>query len=391
MQSLIEFFEKETNKKINMFKYNNEKITSNQNLIEFNNTTYVIEFLKDSILNHVNGHCYLFNQQNLDFDSLKNILNNLYEDVQIYNYNNYLLLVSDDILDIDCSTPTIIESETYSKTYIIYLEKITNIDNLDFKINITNELIDIIINDSNTSKFITLNDLIMYKVTSIASNNKQISSLIKYDIIKNIDKNLLTTGINFIENDLNISKTSNMLFLHRNTLIYRLEKIKEYLSNANSKIPDYNLHFCENQAADSVISHYAALAKRENIPFQAKADLPAHISIDQIDMCLVLSNLLENALEASLKAKSSNRRIHAEVYLHHKHLLLIQVENTFEGKIQEKNHIFQSSKRIGNGVGIQSVRHIAEKSGGDSSFTYENGVFTAKIMLRIQKTAVSRP
>ena len=170
-----------------------------------------------------------------------------------------------------------------------------------------------------------------------------------------------------------------------------LEKIKEYLSNANSKIPDYDLHFCENQAADSVISHYAALAKRENIPFQAKADLPAHISIDQIDMCLVLSNLLENALEASLKAKPFNRRIHAEVYLHHKHLLLIQVENTFEGKIQEKNHIFQSSKRPGNGVGIQSVRHIAEKNGGDSSFTYENGVFTAKIMLRIQKTAVSHP
>ena len=115
------------------------------------------------------------------------------------------------------------------------------------------------------------------------------------------------------------------------------------------------------------------------------------ISIDQIDMCLVLSNLLENALEASLKAKPFNRRIHAEVYLHHKHLLLIQVENTFEGKIQEKNHIFQSSKRPGNGVGIQSVRHIAEKNGGDSSFTYENGVFTAKIMLRIQKTAVSHP
>ena len=170
-----------------------------------------------------------------------------------------------------------------------------------------------------------------------------------------------------------------------------LEKIKEYLSNANSKIPDYDLHFCENQAADSVISHYAALAKRENIPFQANAALPAHISIDQIDMCLVLSNLLENALEASLKAKPFNRRIHAEVYLHHKHLLLIQVENTFEGKIQEKNHIFQSSKRPGNGVGIQSVRHIAEKNGGDSSFTYENGVFTAKIMLRIQKTAVSHP
>ncbi|MPM74597.1 hypothetical protein SDC9_121585 [bioreactor metagenome] len=44
-----------------------------------------------------------------------------------------------------------------------------------------------------------------------------------------MDKNLLHTGISFIENDLNISKTSSYLFLHRNTLIYRLEKIKEIL------------------------------------------------------------------------------------------------------------------------------------------------------------------
>ena len=145
-------------------------------------------------------------------------------------YKNYLLLVSDDILDINNSTPTIIESETYSKTHIIYLEKINNIDNLNFKINIINELIDIIINDNDTNKFITLNDLIIYKITSIISNNQQISSLIKFDIIKNMDKSLLSTGINFIENDLNISKTSNILFLHRNTLIYRLEKIKEYLN-----------------------------------------------------------------------------------------------------------------------------------------------------------------
>ena len=49
------------------------------------------------------------------------------------------------------------------------------------------------------------------------------------------------------------------------------------------------------------------------------------------------------------------------------------------------------NKETGILVGIQSVRHIAEKNGGDSSFTYENGVFTAKIMLRIQKTAVSHP
>ena len=138
-------------------------------------------------------------------------------------------MVSDNILDINCTTPIIIESETYSKTHIIYLDKITSIDELDFKSNLVDELINIIIKD-NISKFITLNDLIIYRLAQITSNDKQLSSLIKIDTIKNMDENLLTTGINFIENGLNISKTSNVLFLHRNTLTYRLEKIKEQLN-----------------------------------------------------------------------------------------------------------------------------------------------------------------
>ena len=100
-------------------------------------------------------------------------------------------------------------------------------------------------------------------------------------------------------------------------------------------------------------------------------------------MCLVLSNLLENALEASLRTPSSKRNIQIMAYLHSPHLLLIQVTNSFNGVIHEKNHVFQSSKRHGNGVGIQSVRRIAEKNGGASTFTYEDGIFSAKIMLRI--------
>ena len=100
-------------------------------------------------------------------------------------------------------------------------------------------------------------------------------------------------------------------------------------------------------------------------------------------MCLVLSNLLENALEASLKTSAAKRSINISAYLHSPHLLLIQVTNPFDGEIHEKNHVFQSSKRHGNGVGIQSVRRIAEKNGGASTFTYDSNVFSAQIMLRI--------
>ena len=161
-----------------------------------------------------------------------------------------------------------------------------------------------------------------------------------------------------------------------------LEKIKAYLSGAVSRIPSLELHFCENRAADSVVGYYCALAKREQIPFSVQIDLPECLPVDEINLCLVLSNLLENALEASLRTAPARRRIKLTAYLHGNSLALIQVENTYDGVIREKGGIFQSSKRKGDGVGLQSVRHIAEKSGGVSTVTYQDGVFRARVMLR---------
>ena len=161
-----------------------------------------------------------------------------------------------------------------------------------------------------------------------------------------------------------------------------LEKIKAYLSGAVSRIPSLEMHFCENRAADSVVGYYCALAKRENIPYSVQIDLPECLPVDEIDLCLVLSNLLENALEASLRTAPARRRIKLTAYLHGNSLALIQVENTYDGVIREKGGVFQSSKRKGDGVGLQSVRHIAEKSGGVSTVTYQDGLFCVKVMLR---------
>lgn len=161
----------------------------------------------------------------------------------------------------------------------------------------------------------------------------------------------------------------------------KLEEMKAYLAGAVSRIPSLDLHFCENPTADSVLGHYCALARREGIPFSARADLPEKLPVDDIDLCLVLSNLLENALEASLRTVPDRRQISVVSYLHAGNVLLLQIENTFDGEIREKNGEFLSSKRRGKGIGLQSVRHIAEKTGGACTFSCQDGVFCAKIML----------
>ena len=160
-----------------------------------------------------------------------------------------------------------------------------------------------------------------------------------------------------------------------------LENLKSYLAKTVSRIPNLDMCFCENRAADSVVGYYCAMAKRDEIPFRARLDLPETLPVDEIDMCLVLSNLLENALEASLRTAPGRRQIEITACVHADRILLIEVENAFDGEVNEKNGVFRSSKRRENGIGIQSVTHIAEKTGGTSTFTHQNGTFTAKVML----------
>ena len=69
-----------------------------------------------------------------------------------------------------------------------------------------------------------------------------------------------------------------------------------------------------------------------------------------MDLCLILSNLLENALEASRKTAAAQQRISLEIYQHSASILLIRVENNFDGNIKEKDHLFHSTKRTGLGL-----------------------------------------
>ena len=161
-----------------------------------------------------------------------------------------------------------------------------------------------------------------------------------------------------------------------------MEGLRGFLARSVSRIPSLETRFCENSAADSVVGYYCGLCGREEIPIHVRLDLPETLPVDEMDLCLVLSNLLENALEASLRTAAVRRQITVTAYLHASRLLLIEVENPFDGAVKEKDGVFCSSKRKGDGVGLQSVRHIAERSGGASTFTYQDGVFRARVMLR---------
>lgn len=163
------------------------------------------------------------------------------------------------------------------------------------------------------------------------------------------------------------------------------EELRAYVEEASERIPSSDLNLCGNPAADGVAGHYAELLRREEVAFDCVLDLPRKLPAAEMDVCVVLSNLLENALEASLCLPPDRRRVRVRGEVHEDTLVLLEVENAYAGAIVEENGAFRSTKRRGMGVGLQSVRRIAEKNGGYCEFRYDGRQFCAQVMLRSEK------
>jgi len=161
-----------------------------------------------------------------------------------------------------------------------------------------------------------------------------------------------------------------------------LKGILNYLAKVQGDIPAGDLGLCENAAADSVAGYFASLYREHGIPFTFTLGLPRELPVPDTDLCPVLSNLLENAMEAGLRTTPGKRQVKVSARLHAGHMVLLSVENNYDGEVNKKNGVFLSSKRQGEGIGLQAVRHIAEKNGGYCRFLYGDGIFRANVILR---------
>lgn len=155
-----------------------------------------------------------------------------------------------------------------------------------------------------------------------------------------------------------------------------------YLDEVQGSIPEVDLALCENTAVDNVAGYFAMWYREQGIPATFSLDLPQQLPVAESDLCSVLSNLLENAMEAGLKTAPERRQTRVQAHLHSSHMVLLSVENAYDGKVREKGGVFLSTKHSGEGVGLQAVRHTAEKNGGYVRFHYGDGVFTANVILR---------
>lgn len=128
-----------------------------------------------------------------------------------------------------------------------------------------------------------------------------------------------------------------------------------------------------NFEIDSLINYKMDLAEKSNIKAEVYLAIPHKLNINPFDLSIVIGNLLDNAIEATLKAE--NKFINISIELD-RNVLYISISNSYDGNLKLTNSKLETTKDNDNhGIGISSVQKSIEKYNGTMNIHYDGQVF----------------
>lgn len=126
---------------------------------------------------------------------------------------------------------------------------------------------------------------------------------------------------------------------------------------------------------------YVAIAKEQNAVYDVQLTIPPDIVFPDDELCIILSNLLENTMDAASQQVDGDKRVYLRGELLNYRLGFV-ANNTFNGEIKQKNGIFLSTKH--EGQGLRSIQTIVEKYDGIVDFFADDGIFRVTIFIPLR-------
>ena len=136
-----------------------------------------------------------------------------------------------------------------------------------------------------------------------------------------------------------------------------------------------------NVMVDAILNSKLSIARGINV--NTKATVPQQLAISEIDLCVIIGNLLDNAVEACNKlADPSTRFIRVYIGMH-KSMLYISVSNSIGQQLSKSEGYLSTKNSPFHGFGLRRIDRIAAKYGGYVNRQHEEGVFATEIMLPV--------
>lgn len=149
---------------------------------------------------------------------------------------------------------------------------------------------------------------------------------------------------------------------------------------------DQQLVFCDNALINTILQYYDGIAKDQHIRCDFALSLPKKLKIQDADICTLLGNAIENAIEACCRQTNTERFIEVKASLMQTSVLVITVRNSYEGEVHKNQAgVLLSSKRSEEGIGVSSIQSIVKAYDGVCNINYDKQIFELSCMLILKQ------
>lgn len=162
-----------------------------------------------------------------------------------------------------------------------------------------------------------------------------------------------------------------------------LDELNRFIDQYIEKMPDLSIRqFCKTPAVNALLNHYVEEAKNEKIHLSLDISIPEDSSIPETELCSILGNILENAINACKDIEERRRFIRLSVTAMNDYYLCIAAVNSFKGNpVVNNNGQYVSTGEGGSGIGLESITSVARSMKGSADFSHEGNEFFSNVML----------
>ena len=161
----------------------------------------------------------------------------------------------------------------------------------------------------------------------------------------------------------------------------QIQQIRSYITSILGKLDSLeNIEFTHNLVIDSLINSKMPYLKEQQITLKIVADFRELRGLDDVDLCAIFGNALDNSIEAVKDVSVPEKRIISIKAYRQSGMWLLQFGNYFSGNLNLSNGSLQSTHGASRGLGMKSIQYAVKKYNGEISHEVDQDYFTLKII-----------
>ena len=157
-----------------------------------------------------------------------------------------------------------------------------------------------------------------------------------------------------------------------------LDSMKNFMTNPEEYVKT------GNDAVDSLLNYKIQKANEFLNVVETKISIPEQLRLRSFDLNVLLGNLLDNAIDASMQTEDKKLKITIKL---DKGILFINICNSCQRIADGRSGFLETTKedKVNHGIGLKNVRRIVKKYHGDIAFLYENASMETDVMMYVNE------